>query len=91
MTAGTIFRSNQVCLGQPILEMRREKENEIMKMINEGIKKMCKKYKTQMAKYAHIIDCGYLTKAKPSVADTKIWIQVRKNKTDRPIATKKKK
>jgi hypothetical protein len=83
MTAGTIFKSGRVLLGRDILEYKQEKERDQLNARLAIIKTSALKYQKRFETYSKLMESGYVaTTKKKTIKDLKVWLSVRKKKSD---------
>jgi hypothetical protein len=83
MTAGAIFKSGRVHLGNDILEFRQKKERDQLNAKLAIIKTAALKYHKRFEIYSKLLELGYVaTTKKNTIKDLKVWLSVRKKKSD---------
>jgi hypothetical protein len=92
MTAGAIFKSGRVLLGKEILNFRQKKEQDQLDARLAIIKTAALKYQKRFKTYTDLMESGYVaTNEKKTIKDLKVWLSVRKKRSDgaMPSVTKK--
>jgi hypothetical protein len=92
MTAGGIFKSGRVHLGNDILKFRQKKERDQLNAKLAIIKTAALKYHKRFETYSKLMELGYVaTTKKNTIKDLKVWLSVRKKKSDgaMPLVAKK--
>jgi hypothetical protein len=92
MTAGTVFKSGSVLLGNEILEYRLRKEQDQLNAKLATIKTAALKYHKRFETYTKLMESGYATTNEKKInKDIKVWLSVRKKKSDGPMPSVTKK
>ena len=92
MTAGAIFKSGRVLLGRDILNFRQKKEQDQLDGKLAIIKTAALKYHKRFETYTNLMESGYVaTNEKKINKDLKVWLSVRKKKSDGPMPSVTKK
>ena len=89
LTAGGIFKFNQCVLDKPVLELRREREQERLDKQFESLEASCDTYQKQKRAYEKVQNLEIASAKQWSNAHLKASLQVRKKKADGPMPTKK--
>jgi hypothetical protein len=92
MTAGVVFRSGQCTLSTNVLQCREKKEQDQLDAKLARIKSAALRYEKRFKTYTNLMESGYVATNKKKVnKDLKVWLSVRKKKSDgaMPSVTKK--
>jgi hypothetical protein len=92
MTAGTIFKSGRVLLGNEILGYRQRKEQDQLIAKLAIIKTAALKYHKRFKTYTNLMESGYVTTNEKKInKHIKVWLSVGKKKSDGPMPSVTKK